>query len=186
MTITKIAVVDIETTHLKSEYGTIVEMGICKLDLTDGSIQKLLDTVVREPDFNKDVDVNAWVFKNTSLTVEDVLSAPEWEFVKPKISHIFSIYPITAFNQQFDLMWLKDRRVKIERVVPDPMKEATNILQIPHPNPTLSKYKLPSVSECWNYYFPNIYYQIKHRAYDDCLHEACIIYEMYRKKQYLI
>ena len=179
MTITKIAVVDIETTHLESDYGTIVEVGICELNLEDGSIIKLLDTVVREPDFNAERDATAWVFINSNLTVQDILNAPEWIFIRPKITEIFKKYPVTAFNKQFDLTWLKDRGVEVFLEFPDPMVESTCIIQLPSSNPNHGMYKYPSVIECWNWYFPITPLEHKHRAYEDCVHEAQIVYKMF-------
>lgn len=179
MTNSKIAVVDIETTALKSEIGTIVEVGICELNLQDGNIEKLIDTVVCETDFNRSRAAHAWVFQNSSLTVEDVLNAPSWELIKPQITQIFNDYPVTAYNLQFDLTWLRDRGVKLGKVLLDPMIESTNILQLPSKNPNYSSFKWPTVEECWQWYFPDVEYVELHRAYDDCFHEAQIFHKMY-------
>ena len=46
-------------------------------------------------------------------------------------------------------------------------------------------YKWPSVEESWSFYFPEKPYVELHRAYDDALHEAMIIYEMYRRGHWI-
>ncbi len=176
---TEIAVVDIETTSKYSWMGTIVEIGICCLNLKNGNISKLLDTVVREPDFDEIKNTDAWIFKNSTLTVQEVLDAPEWKIIRPKINQIFDKFSVSAYNKQFDLTWLRERGIKIKSELPCPMIESTPFLKLPHPNPDYLDYKWPKVEECWNWYFPQIPYIEKHRAYDDCIHEAQIIYKMY-------
>ena len=183
MMITKFAVVDIETTHTNSLEGTIVEVGICCVDLENKKIIKLLDSIVRESNFK---NYNAWIFDNSSLTIEDVLNAPEWVEIQPKIIEIFKRFPVTAYSKLFDFTWLKHRGVYTVKELPDPMLESTNILKLLQLNPELGEYKWPKVEECWKYYFPNIPYREKHRAYDDCIHEAAIIYEMYRRGHYIL
>jgi len=183
MMITKFAVVDIETTHTNSTEGTIVEVGICCVDLENKKFIKLLDTIVREPNFK---NYNAWIFDNSSLTIEDVLNAPEWVEIQPKIIEIFKRFPVTAYRKLFDFTWLKHRGVYTVKELPDPMLESTNILKLSQLNPELGEYKWPKVEECWQYYFPNIPYRERHRAYDDCIHEAAIIYEMYRRGHYIL
>ena len=41
--------------------------------------------------------------------------------------------------------------------------------------------KWPSVMEAWKEMFPMIDYDEAHRGLDDAVHEAKIVYEMYRK-----
>lgn len=176
---TEIAVVDIETTSLKPWEGSIIEIGICCLNLENGSISKLFDTVVREERFNITTENNAWIFQNSSITAQEILNAPRWEKIRDKLNIIFDRYPVTAYNKQFDFGFLRSRNIIPKKELPCPMILATPILKLPHSDPYYSNYKWPSVEECWDWYFPQIPYIEKHRAYDDCIHEAQIIYKMH-------
>ena len=60
---------------------------------------------------------------------------------------------------------------------------ATDILKLP-PRKSGTLYKWPTVEETWKYLFPDRKYVEKHRAYDDSVHEALIIFELYKKKKW--
>ncbi|KKN07780.1 hypothetical protein LCGC14_1063450 [marine sediment metagenome] len=67
--------------------------------------------------------------------------------------------------------------------LPCPMVIATDILKISLPkSPKL--YKWPNVEETWNYLFPDKKYIEKHRGYDDAVHEALIIFELYKMNKW--
>ena len=88
-----------------------------------------------------------------------------------------------AYNKEFDFGFLKYRGFKIQEL-PCPMIAATNIIKIPPKLPD-TLYKWPSVEESWSFYFPETTYFELHRAYDDALHEAMIIYEMYTRGHWI-
>ncbi|WP_371803937.1 exonuclease domain-containing protein [Candidatus Lokiarchaeum ossiferum] len=177
----KIAVLDIETTGRTPKTGTIVEIGICLLDLKSHFKSKLFDSTCREVNFDflheEKLLENAWVFQNSSLTIEDVRNGPTWEYIKPKIQKILSKFPVTAYNKQFDFGFLQTRGIKIRKELDCPMIKATPVLKIPG---FYDEYKWPSVQEAWEYFFPNRKdYMEEHRAYDDALHEADIVKALY-------
>ncbi|UYP48375.1 hypothetical protein NEF87_004660 [Candidatus Lokiarchaeum ossiferum] len=177
----KIAVLDIETTGRTPKTGTIVEIGICLLDLKSHFKSKLFDSTCREVNFDflheDKLLENAWVFQNSSLTIEDVRNGPTWECVKPKIQKILLKFPVTAYNKQFDFGFLQTRGIKIHKELDCPMIKATPVLKIPG---FYDEYKWPSVQEAWEYFFPNKKdYMEEHRAYDDALHEADIVKALY-------
>lgn len=177
----KIAVIDIETTGRTPKTGTIVEIGICLLDLNTHFKSKLFDSTCREANFESLHEgrklENAWVFQNSSLKIDYVKNGPTWEEIKPKIQKILSKFAVTAYNKQFDLGFLQARGIKIRKELECPMIQATPILKIPG---YYDKYKWPSVQECWEYFFPNKKdYLEEHRAYDDALHEADIVHALY-------
>ena len=60
---------------------------------------------------------------------------------------------------------------------------ATDILKMPLPKSEKS-YKWPKVEEAWKYYFPEKKYIEKHRAYDDAVHEAQIVFKMYKRNEW--
>ena len=179
----QIAVVDIETTGRTPTEGTIVEIGIAMLDLRTHFISKLFDSVVRENKFLKVYEATSiaesWVFQNSDLKLDDVLEAPLWTQVRVKIQRILNHFPITAYNKDFDFGFLKSRGIKIPRELPCPMKVATPVLKLP-PRYNFHDFKYPSVEESWNYFFPDKPYTESHRAYDDAVHEAEIVYQLYK------
>ena len=116
----KIAVIDLETTGRDPSTGTIVEVGICLLDLETGFTSKLIDLVVHHPKFetlfetvptheDKSEDKaieNSWVFLNTSLTVEAVRNGVDWRKAGFQVQRIINKFPVTAYNRGFDLKFL--------------------------------------------------------------------------------
>ena len=173
-----IAVIDIETTHFRSNYGVIVEVGACKLDTMTGSIEKLFSSRVNDK-FDREKESDAWIFHNSTLTPQMIVDAPSLESKRSVLQEIFNKYPVTAYNKDFDIGWLKSRRFEFPRVYPDPMLIAKGILKIPHPHYVI---KLPSVQECINYF--KLGGIEEHRGYSDCVYEAKIIYELIKMKAY--
>ena len=179
-----IAVIDIETTGLKPIDELILEIGIVKLDLETGDTKIIFDSYVREPTF-RDKHKSSWIFENSDLKFEDVEKAPLLEEFKQELQEIFHKYNVTAFNKSFDLGFLKARGFEFPDELPCIMQTSTNICRIPSRN-RRRRYKWPSAQEAWDFFFPNSDYIEKHRAADDAIHEAKILYEIYRKGLYPI
>jgi len=171
-----IAVVDIETTGFSHQEDCVIEIGVCELDLDSGARRELFNHVIRENHFSTH-HRNAWIFKNSDLRYEDILNAKPLNVYKKKLQRIFNIYPATAFNKRFDFDFLKDRGFLIKEL-PCPMIAATDILKLP-PKKSGTLYKWPTVEEAWKFFFPHKVYVEKHRSYDDSVHEALIILELY-------
>ena len=183
----KIAVVDIETTARSPEKGTIVEIGICMLDLESHFTTKLLATTCREQTFQTIFEErqlkNCWVFNNSDLTIDEILTGPSWEETVPKLNRIFEKFPATAYNKQFDLNWLRKHGATIPKELPCPMIAATPVLKLPG---RYRSHKWPSVQEAWDFFFPEKNHYIEqHRAYDDAEHEAEIVYKLYESGDWL-
>jgi len=172
----KIAVIDIETTGLRPINSLILEIGIVELDLDTGNIMVIFDSHVREPSFGAN-DRHAWIFDNSDLSFEDIEKAPLLDEFKQELQEIFNTYSITAFNISFDLGFLKARGFKFPNELPCIMISSTNICKIPHRNRGTG-YKWPKAQEAWDFFFPNSDYIEKHRAADDAVHEAKILFEM--------
>ena len=176
-----IAVVDIETTGFSHQKDCIVEIGICELDLNSRNCRELFNKLIRESHFSTQ-HRSAWIFQNSDLRYEDILNAKPLDVYKKKLQRIFNIYPATAFNKRFDLDYLKDRGFLINEL-PCPMIIATDILKLP-PRKSGTLYKWPTVEETWEYLFPDKEYVEKHRSYDDAVHEALIIFELYKRNKW--
>jgi DNA polymerase-3 subunit epsilon len=175
---TKIAVVDIETTGKTPHTGLIVEIGIVKLDLESGEINILFDKIIKEPGFGER-QKKSWIFLNSDLCFNDVENASTLESQLSIVQEILNKYEITAFNKSFDIGFLKSRGFKIQREFPCIMETMTSICRIPLPWYDPNKpYKWPNAQEAWDFFFPNSDYIEKHRAADDAIHEAKILFEM--------
>ena len=59
------------------------------------------------------------------------------------------------------------------------MIAATPLVNLP-PNPGRSTPKWPKVEEAWEHFFPDVAYIEQHRGADDAVHEAKIVYELYK------
>lgn len=184
-----VAVLDIETTGRKPSNGTIVEIGVCLLDLSNGKVKKLFDSIVQEPDLYTRHESSSlkdsWVFNNSDLTLEAVKASPQLLSFKEELQNIFSTYWITAYNKDFDLGFLKSRGFSFPKQGPCPMKAATPLLKLNYSR-RYHSYKWPTVEEAWDYFFPDKNYYEAHRAYDDAVHEAQIVYALYQRGKWKI
>ncbi len=179
-----VAVIDIETTGLDPINDLILEIGIVELNLLTGETKILFDRYVKELSFGEE-HRDSWIFKNSDIKFEDIENAPLFESLKNEIAEIFSKYRVTAFNKSFDLGFLKARGINIPKELPCIMQTATNICRIPSPY-RRSGYKWPKCQEAWDFFFPNSDYIEKHRAADDAIHEAKILFELFRRGKFPI
>ncbi|CAG36246.1 3'-5' exonuclease [Desulfotalea psychrophila] len=185
----EILIIDIETTNFLKEGGSIVEVGMVALDLESGVTKIIFDSLCREkiltgrhrePPFG-------WIFKNSDLTVEEVREAPDFDSLRAEIQSIINAYPLgaTAYNRSFDFDFLESRSLSFPKKLPCPMLLCTDICKIPSPY-RYKDYKWPKVEEAWDYFFPDHPYDEKHRGADDALHEAKIVYELYKQGQFVV
>ena len=177
-----IAIVDIETTALKPDNGFIIEIGIVELNLETGAIKILFDSLIKEPNFDEESRYS-WIFSNSDLKFDDVLTAPNLIELKQDIQKILNEYHLTAYNKAFDFEFLTGKGFSIKKEVADIMETAKNACKIIKPNGEL---KNPKFQEAWNYFFPNKIYIEKHRALDDAFHEALVLFEMYQRGHFII
>lgn len=172
----EIIVLDIETTGLNHAYS-IVEIGICILNLSTGKINLTFNLVCKEKE--KIIEKDAWIFENSDLSYDDVINAPDLNKFRDIIQAFFNLnYPCTAFNQKFDFEFLENRNFKISNKFWDVMILLTKIMKIPH---HYYVYKFPSVQESYNFLFGDNNHSEKHRALDDAILESKIVYETYKR-----
>jgi DNA polymerase III epsilon subunit-like protein len=70
----KILIIDIETTGFTPKTGKIVEIGIVELDLANGEKKIIFDQVVHESGITIEELEKSWIVKNSSLTVEMIIT----------------------------------------------------------------------------------------------------------------
>jgi DNA polymerase-3 subunit epsilon len=183
MVMSKILILDIETTGFLNQGGSIVEIGIVELCLETGITTIIFESLLKENILTAKhrEEPMGWIFRNSDLTPEAVRNAPPAEEVFVQVQDILNQYPLgcTAYNKSFDFGFLKDRGIQINEL-PCPMLLATDICQLPNQN-GYDNYKWPSVEEAWNHFFPSTPYFELHRGADDAKHEALIVYELYKR-----
>jgi DNA polymerase III epsilon subunit-like protein len=127
----KINVVDIETTGFLNRGGLIVEVGIVQLDLKKESVKALFSSTCREVGFSEEL-AGSWIFKNSDLTVKEVMDGPSLEECKEAIQHALNDCDrVTARNKSFDFDFLRSRGFTINNEWDCPMKVSTKICKIP-------------------------------------------------------
>lgn len=174
----KILILDIETTDFLQRGGKIVEIGIVELDLSNGNRQIIFDSVCWETGLTeKEVD-ESWIVKNSDLTKEAIRNSKNLKILQPEIQEIINRYTpgATAFNNAFDFGFLESRGFTFPKKLPCPMKLSTDICKIQTPR----GYKWPKVEEAHKHFFGDVGYVEKHRGADDAFYEAEIVYELYK------
>lgn len=185
----KILVIDIETTHVDYRLGSIVEVGISEVDITEMNVKLLFSSVCREDRLTAKHRTSpyGWIFENSDLTVDDVRNAPKFEDVVIKIQKIINDYPlgVTAFNRRFDITYLSDRGIKFGKLQPCPMLTLAPVMNLPNKNGRGTG-KWPSVTEVYKLYmgYPN--YEECHRAASDSFDEGGIILHAIERGDYKV
>ena len=169
----KILIVDIETTNFLQRGGLIVEVGIVELDLNTGEAKIVYDELVKEEGLDG-THGDAWIFNNSDLKFIDCMKAKPLD--KERIQLILDKYPATAYNKKFDFDFLRSRELEVKELE-CPMVLATDVCKIPNVNK--AGFKWPSVQEAWAIIVKEDYTEA-HRGADDALHEARIVYELYK------
>jgi DNA polymerase III epsilon subunit-like protein len=182
----KILVVDLETTShdpmiddmRNLENSIISEIGVVRLDLETGKIEPVFDSICRE---DKTCSAQSWIFGNSSLTHEDVLSAEHLQAYKDELQELFDHYHATSWWHEYDFSRLEhpSRGIRIQHKFWDPALALRTYLKIPFPDGT--DYKRPGVSEAYQYFNPGRTLDHPHRALKDAEIEARIIFSAVQK-----
>jgi len=159
----KILILDIETTNFLQNGGKIVEVGIVTLDLNTGERQIIFDEVCHETGITLEEVENSWIIKNSDLTVEAIRTSKNLKSLQPEIQAIIDLYDLgaTAFNNAFDFGFMEHRGFKFPKKLPCPMKLSTDICKLPSPR---GGYKWPKVEEAHKFFFGDVGYIEKHRG----------------------
>lgn len=175
----KILIIDIETTGFLQQGGKIVEIGIVELDLISGDRVVIFDEVCHEQGLTLEEVESSWIINNSNLTTKMVKYSGSLESKRKRIQKIFDDYQYgcTAFNNAFDFGFLESRGFVFPVKLPCPMKLSTDICKLPNPR---GGYKWPKVEEAHLHFFGDVGYVEKHRGADDAYFEAEIVYKLYQ------
>jgi len=176
----KILILDLETTDFLQRGGKIVEIGIVELDLSSGSRNIIYDQVCHERLITREHVEKSWIVQNSDLTVEQIRHSPQLSEIFLQVQGILMSYPLgaTAFNNAFDFGFMENRGFKFPKKLPCPMKLSTDICRPPSPR---GGYKWPKVEEAHKHFFGDVGYVEKHRGADDAYYEAEIVYELWKR-----
>lgn len=99
-----ILVLDTETTGLKgAPRDLVVDVGICKVSLTDGTVEDLYSSVLGYDTSDWDDYLrNAWIFENTDMTLDMVEEAPPALNVIADVRRLLCKQAVTAYNTGYD------------------------------------------------------------------------------------
>lgn len=176
----KILIIDIETTGFQPK-GKIVEIGIIELNMENGERKILFNQVTHEKGITKEEIEKSWIVKNSDLTVEAIRNSKRLDLLQKEIQGIINSYPYgaTAYNNKFDFGFLESRGFEFPQKLDCPMILSTDICKIPHKNGR--GFKWPKVEEAYEFFFGKTDYIEQHRGADDAMHEAEIVYELYKR-----
>jgi len=131
---------------------------------------------------------NRYIFNISDIDYEDILSSPSLESVREDIQLILNNYKIAAFNINFDMRFLESRGFIIPKKLKDLMLYTRSIL------PKDVRYNLQEAykylyhleeNESGKYLKDNNFVE-QHRALDDVMYEAELLYFLFRKFNYPI
>ena len=177
----KILVVDLETGMIDAvgdpfDPGNCVicEIGIVRLDLATGEVSEVVNKICREgPPCHGD----SWIFRNSSLTLDQVSCSITLADLRNDVQFVLAGgLPVTSWGHGFDLRILESRGYAIPLRFWDPLRTLAPYLGMP--SPYGYGWKWPSVEEAYAFFHPwKALYTLSHRAVEDALTEASIIYD---------
>lgn len=191
---TIVYVIDTETTTTSFRpvpNGHVVEIGIAEVDLEQHTVQPYYSdilTVKKMSKSGKKIDPEAWVFQNTSLTVEDVENGKDPSEVATYLAGKLRSCEVTAFNRTFDMLMIKRDLPELHDVIvwgQDLMEQADNLKSIPR-NKRPPCY--PNAENTYNHLCKgdpaHIGGREQHRALSDAVMEGYILLALYDRHLY--
>ncbi len=189
-----IGVVDIETSGFIHADGQILEIGICALDLRDGSIHEIFDSMCFERKSTKEHFEKSWIVQNGFIALDEIRNAPHISKIKNEVQAHLDKFKLgmTAYNISFDFDFLEKAGFQMPFRLKCPMRLSTPICKIPSRQSRYSNsrnnYKWPKAEEAFNFFFNDSKpdYVELHRGLDDAKHEAKIVYELYKRGVFVV
>ena len=176
----KIAIIDIETTSFVKKDAFIVEIGIVELDIISGTKRIIFNS----PIYEKGVEnySGMGVFGISNLDLSDVMNAKNLESCRETLQLIFDQYKITSYNIRFDLGILESKGFIFPKKLMDLMIFTRKLLPKGKYNFEFAYRKFHSSKENeGGKYLKNKNYEEQHRAIDDAVHEAELLFLFIQK-----
>lgn len=187
----EIFVLDTETTGLVGcPNDHIVDVAVCRVRPYLGTVEPVMSTVVghdvsKWPQDQKE----AWIFENTDLTLDDVMSATPAPFVAAELQSLLEGRMATSFNVKFDFdrflyhrPWSLQGRMKLTPCI---MLSSMPVCRIPG---TYDQYKWPRLQEAYDMLVDGDPAQIgeeqRHRALEDAVMASYVLIELIRRGLY--
>lgn len=183
----EIYVIDTETSNTgwkdgRPKDGHIVEIGVAVVNLESRTVKPLYGYIVRDETADKD----AWVFKNTSLSYDEVMNGHESSEVAKMLGNKLAGEQVTAFNEAFDHYMIEQDMPYINDCVHwtnDIMIEAAKVAEIPRKHAGGDCY--PRAEAAYNYLCPEDPCRLNghelHRAVYDAEMEGHILLALYER-----
>jgi DNA polymerase III epsilon subunit-like protein len=170
----EILVIDIETTGFSPAADAIIEIGIVLVNTDTKKITTLFNKVVKDKNFDIYKHKNSWIFSNSKLTPAKILKAKPLSSYFNEIQSIFDKYPVTAFNKDFDMRFMRSRGF----VCKDIKCLMITSMEYVHLKDIRGAKKKPTMQEAYNFFFPKEKYVERHRGLHDAKCEAKILLKM--------
>jgi len=187
----KIYVIDTETTGLCGHpRDLVVDIGICAVDLGEGTVKEAYSSVVGYDTSVWDYPTqHAWIFENTDLTLNDVDEAPPFMDVVQEVQEVLKHENITSFNIGFDMdKFLYREPWSLQNIcteMPCIMLASMDVCKIPG---YYGQYKWPKLAEAYEAITVDDPADIKghqtHRALSDAVMASHILLGLWDKGQY--
>ncbi|MHA1456617.1 MAG: 3'-5' exonuclease, partial [Promethearchaeota archaeon] len=171
----RIAIIDIETTSYIKKDAFIVEIGIVELDYVTGAKKILFNS----PIYEKGVEnySGMGVFGISNLDLSDVKNSKNLESYRETLQFIFDRYRITSFNTNFDLSILESKGFIFPKKLMDLMNFTRKMLPQGKYNFEFAYRQFYNSKENnKGKYLKNKNYEEQHRAIDDAIHEAELLF----------
>jgi len=170
----EIGIIDPSKDNWHLDNCMICELGIAQLDTNTGSISTVFDKICQE---EQGCSPDSWVFTNTDLSYDDVIDSDYLISHKAAIQQIFDEGGyVTSWGHDFDLARLEHplRGFIIPNKFWDPLKTLTKYMKI---QDAYGRDKWASVKEAFLFFNPGQISPQNHRAIDDAIMEAELLYQ---------
>ncbi len=149
------AIVDIETNGLSHFSGKVIEIGVIRVEgnrIVD-EFQSLVNPGGPLPQFISNL---------TGISTEEVLAAPDFESVEPRLSQIMDGALMVAHNARFDYSFIKQEYARLGQAFKPKLMCTVRLSK--KLNPQHRRHGLEHIINRYNLELPS-----RHRAYDDAL-----------------
>jgi len=184
----KIAIIDIETTGFNRHLDSILEIGIVELDTKTGKMKTLFNSLVRDSNFDISRHLDNNFVKNSGIDITEIINSVSIKECEKDLQLIFDNYRCAAYNSPFDFGWLESRGFSIPMKLMDVMRFCRKTF------PTCGSFKFQEVyryvnnllKKGNNQYFTRSEYINNHRAIDDAICEAELLFYLIKELSFVL